>query len=130
MHETKSKMYAWNYVVPWHHTCSGYTTGTHACIILSWDRKLLMKLVKIMPHQKYPILQYAVASYMDNIFWHNKYALRFIGMIWSYYVPNINGCCFRLNNALWLSWSKWLLLHWSSLVISCIPPSVHIFNVD
>ena len=20
------KLYAWNYVVPWHHTCSGYTT--------------------------------------------------------------------------------------------------------
>ena len=26
MHETKSKMYAWNCVVPWHHTCSGYAT--------------------------------------------------------------------------------------------------------
>ena len=27
MHKTKSKMYAWNYVVPWHHTYSGYTTA-------------------------------------------------------------------------------------------------------
>ena len=27
MHETKSKLYAWNYVVPWHHTCSGYATA-------------------------------------------------------------------------------------------------------
>ena len=27
MHETNSKMYAWNYVVPWHHTYSGYATA-------------------------------------------------------------------------------------------------------
>ena len=29
MHETKFKMYAWNCVVPWHHTYSGYATGPH-----------------------------------------------------------------------------------------------------
>ena len=59
MHETKSKMYAWNYVVPWHHTYSGYATGLNA-----W-----------LPHVYCPDL-YAVANLSERrIVSYQKYLL-------------------------------------------------------
>ena len=50
MHETKSKMYVWNFVVPWHHTCSGYATvQDHGNTILPLKKDNLCITVK--PHQ-------------------------------------------------------------------------------
>ena len=41
MHETKSKMYAWNYVVPWHHTYSGYATVLTLENVCAYYRQLI-----------------------------------------------------------------------------------------
>ena len=43
----QSKLYAWNYVVPWHHTCSGYATAHRSSTFPSYKIILIVGLSTI-----------------------------------------------------------------------------------